>query len=68
MIDYSQIELLILSHLSEDQRFLEDITSGVDLHRKTASEVFGVPLSEVTSEQRRFAKTINFVNLAEETK
>ncbi|MDO6386730.1 DNA polymerase I [Uliginosibacterium sp. 31-12] len=58
--DYSQIELRIMAHLSEDERLLEAFAKGEDVHRATAAEVFGVPSSEVSSEQRRYAKTINF--------
>ncbi len=58
--DYSQIELRIMAHLSGDERLLEAFAAGEDVHRATAAEVFGVPSAEVTSEQRRYAKTINF--------
>ncbi|WP_148714228.1 DNA polymerase I [Chitinolyticbacter meiyuanensis] len=58
--DYSQIELRIMAHLSEDDALLKAFAEGQDIHRATAAEVFGVPLAEVTSEQRRYAKTINF--------
>lgn len=58
--DYSQIELRIMAHISEDPGLLRAFQEGQDVHRATASEVFGVPLDEVTSEQRRYAKTINF--------
>jgi DNA polymerase-1 len=58
--DYSQIELRIMAHLSEDANLLHAFTEGMDVHRATASEVFGVPPAEVSSEQRRYAKTINF--------
>jgi len=58
--DYSQIELRIMAHISEDSGLLRAFTAGEDVHRATASEVFGVPLSEVSSEQRRYAKVINF--------
>ena len=58
--DYSQIELRIMAHLSGDTGLLSAFAAGEDIHRATASEVFGVPLAEVTSEQRRYAKTINF--------
>ncbi|MGH6623505.1 MAG: DNA polymerase I [Burkholderiaceae bacterium] len=58
--DYSQIELRIMAHLSEDIGLLKAFTEGEDVHRATASEVFGVPLPEVSSEQRRYAKVINF--------
>ena len=58
--DYSQIELRIMAHLSKDERLLEAFAKGEDVHRATAGEVFGVPPAEVTSEQRRYAKVINF--------
>jgi len=58
--DYSQIELRIMAHLSEDERLLQAFSQGEDVHRATAAEVFGVPLDEVEKDQRRTAKTINF--------
>jgi DNA polymerase-1 len=58
--DYSQIELRIMAHISGDEGLSRAFTTGMDVHRATASEVFGVALDEVTSEQRRYAKTINF--------
>ncbi|MBN8442511.1 MAG: DNA polymerase I [Thauera sp.] len=58
--DYSQIELRIMAHLSGDARLLEAFARGEDVHRATAGEVFGVPPAEVSSEQRRYAKVINF--------
>jgi DNA polymerase-1 len=58
--DYSQIELRIMAHISEDPGLLKAFQEGQDVHRATASEVFGVALDEVSSEQRRYAKTINF--------
>lgn len=58
--DYSQIELRIMAHISEDPSLLRAFADGVDVHRATASEVFGVPVAEVSSEQRRYAKVINF--------
>ncbi|AKU10395.1 DNA polymerase I [Azoarcus sp. CIB] len=58
--DYSQIELRIMAHLSGDTRLLEAFAQGEDVHRATAAEVFGVTPAEVTSEQRRYAKVINF--------
>ena len=58
--DYSQIELRIMAHLSEDPGLLRAFMAGEDVHRATASEVFGVPLDQVTGEQRRYAKVINF--------
>ena len=58
--DYSQIELRIMAHLSGDPGMQRAFAEGEDIHRATAGEVFGVPPAEVTSEQRRYAKTINF--------
>ncbi|RZI96678.1 MAG: DNA polymerase I, partial [Rubrivivax sp.] len=58
--DYSQIELRIMAHISEDPGLLRAFQEGQDVHKATASEVFGVALEEVSSEQRRYAKTINF--------
>jgi DNA polymerase-1 len=58
--DYSQIELRIMAHISGDAGLLHAFSEGLDVHRTTASEVFGVPMHEVSSEQRRYAKVINF--------
>ncbi len=58
--DYSQIELRIMAHLSGDKGLLEAFAQGLDVHRATAAEVFGVPLAEVSQDQRRAAKAINF--------
>jgi len=58
--DYSQIELRIMAHISEDRGLLDAFGRGDDIHRATASEVFGVPVGEVSSEHRRYAKVINF--------
>ena len=58
--DYSQIELRVLAHFSQDPAFLDAFRAGDDIHRRTAAEVFGVAESDVTSEQRRIAKAINF--------
>ncbi|WP_394129171.1 DNA polymerase I [Shewanella maritima] len=58
--DYSQIELRIMAHLSQDKGLLTAFAEGKDIHRATASEVFGVHFEEVTSEQRRRAKAVNF--------
>jgi len=58
--DYSQIELRIMAHLSDDQALLRAFHEGQDVHRATAAEVFGIAPAEVSSEQRRYAKTINF--------
>jgi DNA polymerase-1 len=58
--DYSQIELRIMAHISGDPGLLKAFADGMDVHRATASEVFGIAPESVTSEQRRYAKTINF--------
>ncbi|MBI2307988.1 MAG: DNA polymerase I [Rhodocyclales bacterium] len=58
--DYSQIELRIMAHLSEDPRLLEAFAAGEDVHRATAAEIFGVTPLEVGPDQRRVAKVINF--------
>ncbi|APC10070.1 MULTISPECIES: DNA polymerase I [Providencia] len=58
--DYSQIELRIMAHLSQDKGLLTAFAEGKDIHKATAAEVFGVPLEQVTSDQRRSAKAINF--------
>ncbi len=58
--DYSQIELRIMAHLSGDAGLLKAFANGEDIHRATAAEVFGVALDAVSSEQRRYAKVINF--------
>ena len=58
--DYSQIELRIMAHLSGDQNLLKAFEQGQDVHRATAAEVFGVNLAQVTIDQRRSAKAINF--------
>ena len=58
--DYSQIELRIMAHISGDESLLRSFAEGEDVHRATASEIFSVPPAEVTSEQRRYAKVINF--------
>ena len=58
--DYSQIELRLLAHFSQDEQLLEGFRSGVDLHRLTASHVFGLPEEEVTDQLRDAAKRINF--------
>ncbi len=58
--DYSQIELRVMAHFSKEPAFLSAFAEGQDIHTRTASEVFGIPISEVTSEQRGRAKTINF--------
>ena len=58
--DYSQIELRIMAHISKDKGLLEAFAQGADIHRATAAEIFGVSLDAVDSEQRRYAKIINF--------
>ena len=58
--DYSQIELRIMAHLSKDEGLLSAFAKGLDVHKATAAEVFGVALNEVTDNQRRSAKAINF--------
>ncbi|MCY1165116.1 DNA polymerase I [compost metagenome] len=58
--DYSQIELRIMAHISGDEALLRAFTDGLDVHRATAAEVFGVAVDQVSSEQRRYAKVINF--------
>ncbi|GAB4240976.1 MAG: DNA polymerase I [Methyloligellaceae bacterium] len=58
--DYSQIELRIMAHLSRDQGLLQAFAAGEDIHRATAAEIFGIDRDAVTSEQRRYAKVINF--------
>lgn len=59
-IDYSQIELRIMAHLSRDQGLVTAFSEGKDIHRATAAEIFAIELDEVTTEQRRSAKAINF--------
>lgn len=58
--DYSQIELRIMAELSQDENMLEAFTLGHDIHKATAARVYGIPLEEVTSDQRRNAKAVNF--------
>jgi DNA polymerase-1 len=58
--DYSQIELRIMAHISRDASLLKAFAAGEDIHRATAGEVFGIPPAELTLEQRRYAKAINF--------
>ncbi|MGC9493320.1 DNA polymerase I, partial [Vibrio genomosp. F10] len=59
-VDYSQIELRIMAHLSGDKALLEAFQQGKDIHAATAAEIIGVPIEEVSSEQRRQAKAVNF--------
>ena len=58
--DYSQIELRLLAHMSGDESFIDAFKQNQDIHARTAAEVFGVPLAEVTSDLRRKAKAVNF--------
>lgn len=58
--DYSQIELRVLAHLSGEERLLDAFSKGLDIHLETASWVFGLDPGQITPEQRRFAKTVNF--------
>jgi DNA polymerase-1 len=59
-IDYSQIELRVLAHMSGDETLVEAFQQGLDIHRATAAELYGVPLANVTGDMRRIAKTVNF--------
>jgi DNA polymerase I (EC 2.7.7.7) len=58
--DYSQIELRIMAHLSEDPNMIEAFNSGADIHAATAAKIYNVPLEMVTGDMRRKAKTANF--------
>ncbi|MBR2695368.1 DNA polymerase I [Candidatus Saccharibacteria bacterium] len=58
--DYAQFELRLAAAMSGDEKLIEDFNSGVDIHTKTAAEVFGVSMDDVTKEQRRLAKVVNF--------
>ncbi len=58
--DYSQIELRIMAHLSEDASLLDAFAKGLDIHKATAADIFGIPIAEITSEQRRYTKAVNF--------
>jgi DNA polymerase I len=58
--DYSQVELRIMAHLSEDPALLKAFQEGDDIHRVTAAEVFGVPVADVSTDQRRYIKAVNF--------
>jgi DNA polymerase-1 len=62
-VDYSQIELRILAHFSGDEAFVTAFTKGVDVHRQTASVIFGVPVEEVSAGMRAQAKTVNFATI-----
>ncbi len=59
-VDYSQIELRMLAHLSGDQALIDSYKNDIDIHARTAAAIYGVPLSEVTSDMRRDAKVVNF--------
>lgn len=58
--DYSQIELRVLAHISQDENMIEAFRNGEDIHRQAASKVFNIPIEEVTKEQRSSAKAVNF--------
>ena len=58
--DYSQIELRVLAHMAKDERMIEAFRSGEDIHRRTAAEIYGVPIGEVTGQMRSAAKAVNF--------
>ena len=58
--DYSQVELRLLAHFSEDETMVEAFQNGKDIHAQTASEVTGLPLDQITSEERSKAKAVNF--------
>jgi DNA polymerase-1 len=58
--DYSQVELRIMAHLSGDESLLRAFAEGADIHRATAADIFGVPMADVSSEQRRYIKAVNF--------
>ena len=58
--DYSQIELRVLAHISQDENMLHAFLNGEDIHKQAASKVFGIPIEEVTKEQRSSAKAVNF--------
>lgn len=58
--DYSQVELRLLAHLSNDESLIDAFSRGLDVHARTASEIFGVPIDKVTHDLRRIAKTVNF--------
>ncbi len=59
-LDYSQIELRVLAHISQDKNLIQAFADDLDIHQATAAEVFSIPLKEVTKEQRRIAKAVNF--------
>jgi DNA polymerase-1 len=59
-VDYSQVELRILAHIAEDEAMLANFAAGLDIHAATAAQVYGIPITQVTSEQRSVAKMMNF--------
>ncbi len=58
--DYSQIELRIMAHISQDASLLDAFAKGLDIHKATAADIFSLPIAEITSEQRRYTKAVNF--------
>ena len=58
--DYSQIELRIMAHISQDASLLDAFAKGLDIHKATAADIFSIPIAEITSEQRRYTKAVNF--------
>ena len=58
--DYSQIELRIMAHISQDASLLDAFAKGLDIHKATAADIFSIPIEEITSEQRRYTKAVNF--------
>ena len=58
--DYSQIELRIMAHISQDASLLDAFARGLDIHKATAADIFSIPIAEITSEQRRYTKAVNF--------
>ena len=58
--DYSQIELRVLAHISGDPNLIEAFRNKQDIHRRTAADIFGIPMEQVTEEQRNSAKAVNF--------
>ncbi len=58
--DYSQIELRIMAHISQDPSLLDAFAKGLDIHKATAADIFSLPIEEITSEQRRYTKAVNF--------
>ena len=58
--DYSQIELRIMAHISQDPSLLDAFAKGLDIHKATAADIFSIPIEEITTEQRRYTKAVNF--------